>query len=952
MSPTRHPRHTSRKVPGAVGLAARQLRADPWTSVLLALLVAITSCVATAGPRVLADLNSRQLDYTLNDLSVLQRDIRTTQTIEFAFFGDFDGTQITFDEPSDTWSPMREGLDRLRAEQPDPLRSIMQPGKFYVDVDQPVTGPNDPASDIAEYTVQFRVDPLLEELATLTEGDWPAAAVPVPTELTDPDAEPIDPEDLPALEVVVNQQTADRLVWAVGEERGIGQQQVRLTGTYTVDDPEAAHWAQSPFGADFGTFFDGDRGTLGTATAYLAPANPGVVVPGSSREVHAWFTLDASQVASDDVQALTSQIGGLTAGPVIVIDPALSDPDGAVVDFRPRLTTEIFNTLADVTSEQSATASIMAVSSAGPIGVTLAVFALGATLIVHRRRTALAVARARGGSARQLGVALAAESAALGLPAAALGYAVAGLLITPSPSASPWPQIAVAAVIGLIPAVIIAVSVGVRSRSAQGLVGRSDLGGAGGGRGVGRGGGRGVGVKPARRAQGRFLAEVIVVGLAVVATWQLFDRGLTGTNGPDPLLAATPLLLALAAAIITLRLYPLPLRLLAARLHTRASLTPFLGAARALRDPAGGLVPALAMILGVAVMTFSTVLSSTITDGAERAAWNGTGAQIRLSGPTITDDLVETLTALPGVADVAVVSEQSRTVDVIGDEIDGGVSLFVVSDTLASVQGAAPLVTSLPPSVYADATDLPLVTGGDVDQAGGTVSVSGVGQVRVVGHVDQLPGVSTGRSFVVVRQSAWEAAGRPVPSANLGLISVVEDADREDVAATIADAVPNSLVETPDERLDAFTAAPATSGLSTVFVVVVALTTTLTVLAILLVQALGSASRMRLLALLRTMGARRRDHRAIATWEVAPVLIASGLAGAAVGALVPWVLLRAVDLRGLTGSPLQPELALDPWLLGLVAAGVLLVVVLAVIASATLASRADLAQHLRLGEER
>ena len=417
-------------------------------------------------------------------------------------------------------------------------------------------------------------------------------------------------------------------------------------------------------------------------------------------------------------------------------------------------------------------------------------------------------------------------------------------------------------------------------------------------------------------------------------------------------MAATPLLLALVAAVITLRLYPLPLRLLAASLHTRVPLTPFLGAARAVRDPAGGLMPALAMILGIAVMTLSTVLSSTITQGAERAAWNANGAQIRISGPQITDELLDTLSAVPGVADVARIGEQARTVNVIGAEIDGGVSVFVVSDSLAQVQGSAPLVDALPSALYADSTTVPIVTGGAVAQNGGTVSVSGVGQVDVVGHVGQLPGVLTGRSFVVVAQSAWEGAGLTVPSANRALISVAGGADRRDVAAAVDQTVPDSLIQTPDERLNAFTAAPVTSGLSTIFVIVVVLTTVLTVLAILLVQALGSASRMRLLALLRTMGARRREQRALAMWEVAPVLIASGLAGAAVGVAVPWVLLRAVDLRGLTGSPLQPTLAVNLWLLGLVVAGVLVVVGLAVAASAALASRADLAQHIRLGEER
>lgn len=958
--------HDPHRIPGAAGLAWRQLRADPWTSVLIAMLVAIVSCLGTAGPRVLSDLNARQLDFVLSDLSVTQRDIRTTEQIEPAS-AFVEGSILRFDGPDVTWVPMRQGLDRLLDEQPNPLRSVLERGEFYVNVADPIIGPDDPASPIADYTVQFRVDPMLRDLVSLVDGEWPDASLPINDQFVDDSVEATDPVDLPPVEVVMTQEAADGLVWKVGDERGFGPAKVRLSGVYVANDPTDPHWAQSPFGADFGTFFDGDLGTQGKAAAYLASGNPGVLFPGSSREVHTWFTLDASNVTTDDVGLLSAQIGAFTAAKVTLVDPAKAGPDDTVRAFAPRFATEIFDTLGEITSQQRATASILAVISAGPIGVTLAVFALGGTLLLQRRRAALALASARGSSKRQLGGLLAAEAALIGLPSAAGGYAAASLIIMRSPSASVWPGLAVAAAVGLIPAVIIGVST-LTGQGASMRPTRSDLGGGGNGTAGAR-----------RRSRARLVIDIGIVAVAALATWQLFARGLTGavaeassavttdtvttdaahgvavggTAGVDPLLAATPLLLALAAATLTLRLFPLPMRALVSALHTRRSMTPFIGSARSVRDPAGGLVPALAVIVGVAVIALSTVLYSTISTDAERAAWDASGAPIRLNGPTITDDLTATIQAVPGVDEVARVARQSRTIDVAStDARTSGVSIYVVGDSLEAVHTSAPQISALPSALYADSTAPAIVTGGPDLPQSGVVQVGGFGPGRVVGHAAELPGAPIRRSFVVISQTAWETSGRDMPRANAAFISPVDPEDREAVAAAVARAVPNSFVQTPQQRLDAFTAAPATSGLITFFASAIAVTTVLTVLAILLAQALGGVSRMRLLALLRTMGASRRDISALTAWEVVPVLTVAGVVGAALGMVVPWLLVRAVDLRSLTGSPLQPPVAIDPVMLAGVAALVLSIVAFAVIVVASMAARADLSQHVRLGEER
>ncbi len=951
------------RAPGAGALALRQVRADPWVSLLLALLVAVASFLATVGPRLVVDLNSRQVDYTVRELSVLQRDVRSGVVIPPARF-DISESGATFASAEQTWAPLTDGLERVRTTQPEPLRSLLQPARFYVDVDPLRQAPDDPDSDIAQIELQYRVDPLLPDLVRLVEGDWPSSTLPLFDILIGgPDGPQTPAGD--DLEILLSADAAQQLQWKVGEVRDVpAAAPTRLAGIYTPLDPDDPYWAHSPYGAELAVFDDLDRGKLATAAAYLAPGNPGVVTPGSTREVRIWYPLDASDVPGGDVGALTAQLGALTAGQVTVIDePAPERGEGTAgpppePGVEARFVTEIFGVLRELSTQQRATASILAVVASGPVGVALAVFALGARLIVTRRRATLALASARGGSDRQVRGVLAAEGAVLGLPAAALGYVVAGLVVSPLTS-WPWPALVLAGCIALVPAAVLALGPSVPSLREA----RSDLGSRG------------------RQARVRWVAEIVVVGLAAVALWRLLDRGLTGVTLPDAdtaggagtaagdpsglapaasvdtgvdlLMAGTPVLLALAAAVLTLRLYPVPLRALTRVLRSRTSLPPFLGAARSLRDPAGGLVPALAMILGIAVAATSALLASTITDGAERAVWTGNGAQIRLSGPRVTEELVTTLTGVQGVAEVARVAEASRTVNVTGVQASTrSVTVYLVDETLAGVQAAAPLLPALPEQLYADGSPLWVLTGGGLTQASGEVTVNSAGTARVAGHVDELPGVRTDGQFLVVARPAWEAAGGTAALGNLALLSVDGDADRDLVAQAVARAVPNSRVETPQARLEEFRAEPVTSGLTRAFGVTVPLTTGLTVLAVLLVQAIGSPSRVRLLAVLRTLGASRRQSRALTGWELAPMLTAAFVVGSLLGVAIPWLLLRAVDLRGLTGSATQPALSIDPAALGLVVLGVLLTVVLAVIVSAAIAARTDLAQHLRLGEER
>lgn len=219
-------------------------------------------------------------------------------------------------------------------------------------------------------------------------------------------------------------------------------------------------------------------------------------------------------------------------------------------------------------------------------------------------------------------------------------------------------------------------------------------------------------------------------------------------------------------------------------------------------------------------------------------------------------------------------------------------------------------------------------------------------------HRATLPGVRTAAHTVVLSAGNWEERRGPVSSGHVALLSLTGAVPAAEVQAAVADLIPHALVQTPEVELAAFRAAPVSSGLVDVITSAVVITSALTVLAILLVHHLGTPARTRMLSVLRTLGMAPRQGRALTAWEFGPLLATALVVGVGTGALVPPVLLRAIDLTGLTRGAAQPELHVDGWLLAGVIGLVVATTVAAVTVSAVVASRSDLAQQLRIGDER
>ena len=291
----------------------------------------------------------------------------------------------------------------------------------------------------------------------------------------------------------------------------------------------------------------------------------------------------------------------------------------------------------------AAAEGIIAVMAIGPALVAVATLALIAVLASRRRRATMSLARSRGASGRQVFVPVIVEGLLVAVPGAVIAALLAIALI---PSGTTSPTVVAAAAVVAIAVVIVTSTVVsiVRSRGP----GRRD-------------GDRVVG----RVSTRRLVLEGLFVALAIGAAYLLRERGLSAVSsagsigGFDPLIAAVPVLVGIAAGIVVVRLYPLALRLVAAVARRGRGLVLVLAARRATE---GGTSSAVLLVLlaTATVAAFAATSLDSLDSGAEVAAWQTIGGSYRLQAPTGALPADVDADALPGVTVSAGVFEGTR----------------------------------------------------------------------------------------------------------------------------------------------------------------------------------------------------------------------------------------------------------------------------------------------------
>ena len=921
----------SRSRTGTGSLLRRHLSARPAAGMTVAVLVLLLSALATAGPRAIAALNDAALGYELGRLSAPERDLvdevpewparGPSETIDTGYAPDVEAALGSF----------AEALERVRNEADEPLRATLGTAQYIVR-----SGAVPILEAPRQLQIAFAADPMYESRIRFTEGSAPAPIPPRPS-FSAEDFANLDfgtATPLP-IEIALSEETAARMNWSVGESRNIdylwgmaATREVVLSGIFAAIDPDDAFWDHATSVLDPFVFDDGNLPPVITGTGMV---DPGTVhqlgISSATATTKVWYPLVADAITVDNANDMLTELRQYTSVGHTISAVGLGFGIRSLF-----FSADVISPLELALERNAATNAVLAMTAAGPLGVGAAVLFLGCRMIATGRGSALRLLSARGASGRQLRRLSAVEGLVVGLPAGLIGIALGVLLV--GGAFSPL-QLMLPLIVAVAPAVLLAALSGRVIESIH----RTDVDTAGSGR-------------------FRKIAELVLALLAVAAVIVLLQRGLTtsaSTVGIDPLLAATPLLLSLLGCVLALRLYPLPLSALHDRARRANGLGSFLGTARALRDPSAGLVPVLALVVGVSVAISSVILLSTLRTGVDTAARMQVGGDVKISGSSFTIDQHEQLTQVDGVDVVAGISgAEPATLDVAGER--GNATVFVTdSDAVRQAQGDKPgLLPSGVDLAVQEGQPVPILVSSSVakDIDGRTELRLNSVPVEVADSVGGTTPIGARANWIVIDRAAFDLMFDGTSSNQTFLIGLDDSANIEQVTSSIRALLGDAVrIDSPASVSAAFDRSPAASGLQAALLIAIAITALLSTIAVVMTLVLGTASRERLLALLSTLGASRRVGRGLIGWELGPIAVTALVVGSLLGVGLPFVVLAGVDLRGFTGGTLQPAYAVDPLVLLLSLAGFLLATAALTAVSLMVTRHARAATVLRTVEE-
>src|SRR6202044_3735389 len=129
-----------------------------------------------------------------------------------------------------------------------------------------------------------------------------------------------------------------------------------------------------------------------------------------------------------------------------------------------------------------------------------------------------------------------------------------------------------------------------------------------------------------QRPRTRLGIEALLVAASVAGIVAFRDQGVQAGTGVNLYISSAPILVAIPAVIVVLRLYPLVLRGLL-RACARTSRAPaFLGLARASRTGLTPALPAFALVLALTVTAFAGMVRDAVINGEVAASWQTVGA--------------------------------------------------------------------------------------------------------------------------------------------------------------------------------------------------------------------------------------------------------------------------------------------------------------------------------------
>lgn len=959
----------------AAGALLRRLRADRGALVSLVVVVWFAALSLALVPQLLSRMTDRGVRAAVSRALTSQPGISVT----------LDGRVGESAQTGDAALAQVEQLGaRYQAGLSAPVRDVITGRQTVIQSERfSLTDPTGTRKTSAfnQWYLTLRERPGVEQQVKLVAGRMPQAARSITPSALGLPANSNGGQPLPVVEVALTRETAQALGLQVGSQEilspdsqdpltaGISaafldyQVMARVSGLVEPTAPGSTYWFGDPALWQPTVLNQGNTvkiygfGLLGPDgyTALLGLTSP---VPWQ----YSWrFLVAADRFNSGNLNSETRALQALAInrGPVAVLS---SDPSDV------SLRTNLPQALDAYRGQQSLVTAVLSVAMLGLVAVALLVLALVALLLSRRREVPAALLRGRGLSGGQLLAAQLIEGLLLAIPAGLVGYGCA-LLIVPARASGEALVVALGVALAATALTLLAALPTVRLPLGR-LLDRA-----------GRGG-ENIGPAASRRAQARRIAlEVFVVLLAAAGIFLLRRRGLTshgqesgsGLTAVDPYLALVPILAGLAVGLLALRLYPLPVRLLARLARRGRGLVAFVGLRRVGRQPTSALLPLLALLLAISVAVFMAVMQSSLDTAQRELAWRQSGASFRLDAPSggsfPSGFDPGTIEGVEWVAAAAVMPHVSTG----GDETSGasGITLLAL-DTAGyqAVTAGTPASISFPPSMLSkraqgalgtQANPIPAVVSsawasdpapklGDVIQL--TLN-SSPQWVRVVGVRGWFPSVPAGVPFVVASRQALQAAEPDQTNSVYQPTRYFLRAPDDAVSAlrrALAGKAPGASLTSRAATYAAIRAEPLVGGVTHFFYLAMALVALDAAIAGVAALVLTSTARVRDLSYLRTLGLTRPQAFALTAVEQIPPVVVAGVAGALLGVAVAKLVSPEIDLAAFVGTGQPVTLVLDWPLIVLIAAGLTAIVLAAVLIVGQLTRRLNLATVLRLGE--
>lgn len=917
-----------------------RLRTAPGAACAFALLVLVTAFLAAALPRSVDAYETKGLRHDLGTAAPAH------SVLELK--GPQPGLEL---RPAAREAAVREDTMAAAHAQilkrlPAPLRADTAESAYGVRTSTPIAAqePWFPRPFGLDPTLTYATRSGLSSHATLRTGSWPATHGTVSLTTRE-------------VEAAVTEATAKALRIKAGATiavptRGEDTLTVRITGIVAPKNPAGSYWSAEPLLRTPSLVAKPTKDTpryYWIAALLLPPdAAPALLATPGQPELYWRIAPDVSHLTALDVPELRTSVASLEGGPGLL---AMRDVAGATVSMA----TDLDEILTGYDGMRTAIQPVVTVAAVGIGAVAAVVLLMTGGLLASRRHAELALLRARGGSLRGIGGRLLAETAVTAVPAGALGLLLAVVAVG---EARLWPAAVGAGAVVALVCVALPLRTALRHRTPQTHIDRDDLATA----------------RPSRR---RTVAEVTLLVLAVGAVAALRRRGTDAEGGTDLLVSAAPVLVGLIAAVVLVRLYPLPLRLALRSVSRLRGAVGFLALARAGRTSAAGTLPLLALLVALTTAAFGGSVLAGVAGARDDAAVLATGADARVTGEAdsvpLSAGLVRAVERADGVRGsarvqvefgVALPTPDNGTQDAKGTTLVGvdpatyaalarSTGLGPFSADRLRAKGAA-VREGTPPDEdrVVPALVSPSVAERLGDRPLGLRSLAGNFKVRAAATVTRTPAVD-GSSFIVVDAAAF------THRQTTALLLTGSGLDAKELRAAARHTGEKASVRLRSEERATYVDTPMQSGAERIYLAAIIAGAGYALLAVLLSLLQTAPERTTLLARLRTMGLTSRQGGRLLGFEALPQALLAAVGGLLVGWATIALLAPGVDLVRLalssgpgTGPLDSAPLRTDPWSLVLPALGVIVLTGAVAGVQAWWAGRRGSITELRAGDSR